>query len=65
MTFITGKVGRLDISLLDLLNNSSITFGYLISELINISVPSIRSILSLVSAVVVLLFNDIDIILLT
>jgi hypothetical protein len=57
MKFITCIVGRLDTLLLDFLHSSFISFGYLMSELISISVPSIQSVLSLVSAVV-LLFNE-------
>lgn len=63
--FINCTVGRLDTSLLDFLYSSLITSGYLISELISISVLSFQLILSLVSAFVVLLFNETVIILLT
>ena len=65
MNFIICIVGRLDTSLLDLLNCSLITSGYLISDLINISVLSFLLILLLVSAFVVLLCNKIVSILLT
>ena len=58
-------VGRLDTSLLDFLNSSLITSGYLISDLLSVSVLSFQLILSLVSAFIVLLFYEIVIILLT
>jgi len=65
MKFINCIFGRLDTSLLDFLNSSLITSGYLVSDLISISFLSFQLILSLLSAFVVLLFNEIDIILLT